>query len=347
MDNVELPSVIENDSDLQVPPLPWALPEVLGPLHESGFAGAEAVSAAVDCDPRLESGILRRINSHLRRPIGELDPAVQMIGPVTAAGLVVELSMRRWRPLRDGPAGPQLTRLIYHSEATAALTQRLLRGSSGGGEPPDRDDPSKGAPDPSRDHPPRDQPEPSAEEASPTQSAPMWASFEWKGFAQGLICDLGKLVLLHSYPEKAAALYSQDRTDRGYGNADPQVMEQAAFGCDHVEAAAWAAETLHLPEPLADAATQRRGSTVGENQGVHAARVANLLTKTMAPELAGISATSATRDWETCAEHPAWRAWVEDASRPSLEAVTEEFSKETVLYTRFLLDLPVAESFSD
>lgn len=263
MDNVELPSVIENDSDLQVPPLPWALPEVLGPLHESGFAGAEAVSAAVDCDPRLESGILRRINSHLRRPIGELGPAVQMIGPVTAAGLVVELSMRRWRPLRDGPAGPQLTRLIYHSEATAALTQRLLRGSSGGGEPPDGDDPSKGAPDPSRDHPPRDQPEPSAEEASPTQSAPMWASFEWKGFAQGLICDLGKLVLLHSYPEKAAALYSQDRTDRGYGNADPQVMEQAAFGCDHVEAAAWAAETLHLPEPLADAATQRRGSTVG------------------------------------------------------------------------------------
>lgn len=80
---------------------------------------------------------------------------------------------------------------------------------------------------------------------------------------------------------------------------------------------------------------------------MHAARVASLLTKTMAPELAGISATSATCDWETCAEHPAWRAWVEDAWRPSLEAVTEEFSKETVLYTRFLLDLPVAESFSD
>ncbi|MFB6274187.1 MAG: HDOD domain-containing protein, partial [Salinibacter sp.] len=55
--------VTEGHADLQIPPIPRALPKVLAPLHESGFAGQEAVFAAIDCQPSLEERILNHINA--------------------------------------------------------------------------------------------------------------------------------------------------------------------------------------------------------------------------------------------------------------------------------------------
>lgn len=155
-------------------------------------------------------------------------------------------------------------------------------------------------------------------------------------------------MLIYNYPETAVALYDQRQAGREYRNASPRVRERAAFGYDHAEAGAWAAKTLDLPESLATVAKQHHDDEVTEaNRDVRAVHVANLLTKTMGPEFAGLSAVEATLDWETCAEDPVWADWTRDASSPDLEALREEFTQKSVLYTQFLLDLPGAESFSD
>ncbi|MFB6274188.1 MAG: HDOD domain-containing protein, partial [Salinibacter sp.] len=245
-----------------------------------------------------------------------LERAVQMIGSTTAAGLIIGLSLQRWNALRDGPAGSCLLRLIYHSEATAVLTQKLLRKGS---------DENSGS---ARDHPE--------------------TSLEWPGFAKGLFHDLGKLVLIYNYPEKAGALYSLERTSRRPEKIDPQVVEHGVFGCGHTEVGAQAVASLDLPGPLAAVAEHHHDDeSMAEDQDLRAVRAANLLTKTMNSELAGLSASRATLDWNTCVNDPVWSDWLDDASEPALKTLKEDFMRETILYTRFFLDLPDVETFSD
>lgn len=144
MDNTGSPSTVEEYTDLDVPSLPRGLPEVLAPLHGSGVVGPDAISAAVDAEPYLERRILNQINGRLRRPVDDLERGVQMVGPITAAGLIVELSMRQWSTLLEGPAAPCLARLICHSEATGALAQRLLTNQPDEDAEPDQNQPDQG-----------------------------------------------------------------------------------------------------------------------------------------------------------------------------------------------------------
>lgn len=163
-----------------------------------------------------------------------------------------------------------------------------------------------------------------------------------------LFHDLGKLVLVHNYPETAAALYDRHQAGQEYRNANPRVRERATFGCDHTEAGAWAAETLGLTESLATVAGQHHDDEVIEaSRDVRAAQVANLLTKTMGPEFAGLSATEVTLDWEACTRDPVWTDWAQNESGPDLKALRKQFMQKSVLYTQFVLDLPGVESFSD
>lgn len=321
MSDIESSETTGRGGDLQMPPLPRVLPKVLGPLHESGFTDQEAVFAAIDCEPDLADRILNHLNTQLRRPVSEVERAVQMVGPTTAAGLIIGLSLRKWRTLRDGPAGSCLLRLIYHSEATAALTQKLLRRHPGG--------------DP--------------ESSNSDQAGPL----RWRGFAKGLVHDLGKLVLLYNYPEKAATLYSPQRTDRGYENTDARVVEQAVFGCDHTEAGAQAAAALDLPDSLATAAGHHHDGEAHDSEvraetaerDLRAVRAANLLTKTAGSELAGLDANKATVDWDTCADDPVWSDWT-DAPNSTPKVLDEDLTDGVVLYTRFFLDLPDVQSLA-
>lgn len=320
MSNTESSEATGRGADLQMPPLPRVLPKILGPLHESGFADQEAVFAAIDCEPDLADRILNHLNVQLRRSISDVERAVQMVGPTTAAGLIIGLSLRKWRALRDGPAGSCLLRLIYHSEATAALTQKLLRKHPGGdAESSDRD------------------PE---------------ASLRWGGFAKGFVHDLGKLALLYSYPEKAATLYSPQRTDQGYENTDVRAVEEAVFGCDHTEAGAEAAAALDLPESLATVAEHhhddvhdREARAEATERDLHAVRAANLLSKTVGSEVAGLDANKATVGWDTCADDPVWSDWAEGPDSTP-EVPDKDLTEGIVLYTRFFLDLPDVRSLA-
>jgi HD-like signal output (HDOD) protein len=321
MSDIDSSKATGRGANLQMPPLPRVLPKVLGPLHESGFTDQEAVFAAIDCEPDLADRILNHLNVQLRRPVSEVERAVQMVGPTTAAGLIIGLSLQKWRALRDGPAGSCLLRLIYHSEATAALTQKLLRRHPGR-------DPESSDNDP--EAPPRGE-----------------------GFAKGFVHDLGKLILLYNYPEKAATLYGPKRTDRGYENTDARVVEQAVFGCDHTDAGAQAAAALDLPDSLATVAghhydgeahdSEARTETV--ERDLRAVRAANLLTKTAGSDISGLDANKATVDWDTCADDPVWLDWAEDPNSAP-EFLDEDLTNGIVLYTRFFLDLPDVQSLA-
>lgn len=320
MSDIESSEPTGREGELQMPPLPRVLPRVLGPLHESGFTDQEAVFAAIDCEPDLADKILNHLNAQLRRSISEVERAVQMVGPTTAAGLIIGLSLQKWRALRDGPAGSCLLRLIYHSEATAALTQKLLR------RHPDED----------------------PESSDSDQETPL----RWRGFAKGFVHDLGKLVLLYNYPKKAATLYSPQRTDRGYENTNARAIEQAVFGCDHTEAGAQAAAVLDLPESLATVAehhhdeaddSEARAETAGRD--LRAVRAANLLTKTAGSEVAGLDSARATVDWDTCVDDPVWSDWAEDPNSTP-KVLDEDLTEGIVLYTRFFLDLPDVRSLA-
>ena len=168
--------------DLRLPPLPQTLPQVLELLHRPGFVPAEELAEVVQGDPAAVARLLKHINSAyygLRRSITSVERAIRMMGPTTAAGTVIGLRMLEMEDLLHGPAGPCLARLLRHSESTAFLTQYLLGRAA----------PEANAPD-------------------PTANAP-----GGKGFAEGLLHDFGKLVLLYNYPEKAAALYDEQVLD--------------------------------------------------------------------------------------------------------------------------------------
>ncbi|MDT0633324.1 HDOD domain-containing protein, partial [Rubrivirga litoralis] len=90
-----------------------------------------------------------------------------LLGPVTVVGLIAGMSMTRLREAATPAAAAASDLVVRHSLASAYLAQRLVETI-----------------DPAR---------------RPAQSG--------EAYTAGLLHDLGKLVLLHNFPDEAAALY--------------------------------------------------------------------------------------------------------------------------------------------
>lgn len=304
--------------DLRLPPLPQTLPQVLELLHRPGFVPAEELAEVVQGDPAAVARLLKHINSAyygLRRSITSVERAIRMMGPTTAAGTVIGLRMLEMEDLLHGPAGPCLARLLRHSESTAFLTQYLLGRAA----------PEANAPD-------------------PTANAP-----GGKGFAEGLLHDFGKLVLLYNYPEKAAALYDEQVLDEYLAGTETRALEQLVFGCDHTEAGRYAAAKMHFPPVLTDVirhhhAPGRAESDTAAPTLLRAVRAANRATKAMGPAFAGLHPSPPDLNWAACAEAPVWSPWQADpeANAPPMDLMNDLRAKrsEIVHFTKFFLEIP-------
>lgn len=292
--------------DLSLPPVPRVLPKILAHLHTTEFANKEGVLEAVRCGSGLEKRVLKRINSQLPRPVGDVERAIGMIGATTAAGVVTKLSMNKLNVLRRGPAGSCVRQLIQHSEATAVLARYLLREQLPDGTGPTSD----------------------PEEEDLVQTA----------FAKGFVHDLGKLVLIYNDPEKGAALYGDNWIERDPDEINERAIERRAFGHDHMEAGAHAAAEIGLPSDLVTVAREHHaGGTSPEapdTWAFRAVRAANLLTKAMGNSFSGLHAQDVSLDWETCARHPSWLHW-KTASAAELEKIAQ---KDLMLYSEFFLN---------
>lgn len=292
--------------DLSLPPVPRVLPKILDHLHTTEFANKEGVLEAIRCGSGLEKRVLKRINSQLPRPVGDVERAIEMIGATTAAGVVTKLSMNKLNVLRRGPAGSCVRQLIQHSEATAVLARYLLREQLPDGTAPTGD----------------------PEEEDLIQTA----------FAKGFVHDLGKLVLIYNDPEKGAALYGDNWIERDPDEINERAIERRAFGHDHMEAGAHAAAEIGLPSELVSVAGEHHaGGALPEapdTWAFRAVRAANLLTKAMGGSFSGLHAQDVSLDWETCARHPSWLHW-KTASAANLEKIAQ---KDLMLYSEFFLN---------
>lgn len=302
-----------HDLELRLPPLPQTLPYVLKLLHEPGFVSPEAMTEAVERDPAVVARLLKHINSAyygLRRSVTSVERAIRLMGPTSAAGRVIGLNMLRMRELMDGPAGPCFTRLIRHSEGTAFLTRFLLDRLPSDGASGQRE---------------------VADEEGPVSD----------GFAEGLLHDFGKLVLIYNSPSDAVALYEEE-IERPDG-VDECELERHVFGCDHTEAGTYAATEMGLPSPIVDVIRHHHEpeEAPAENTATWPLRAvcgANQAAKAMGSAVSGVRASGPTIDWETCAEHPIWSYWPErpKALMKKLRAKREEI----VLFTKFFLGGP-------
>lgn len=294
---------------LNLPPVPKALPKILHHLHTSEFADKEGVLAAMQCGSNLEKRVLDRVNSQLRRTVTNVEQAIDLVGATTAAGIVLKLGMNKFNVLRRGPAGSCVRQLIQHSEATAIIARHLLGKK-----------PREG----------RDQNGSRKEEEDLAQSA----------FAKGFVHDIGKLVLIYNDPEKGAALYEDNWIEKGPAEINERDVERRAFGCDHTEAGAYAADELGFPSTLADVARNHHDTgaalTDDDSWDLRAVRAANLVTKAMESSYSGLYAQEVSLDWETCARHPVWFHW-KPTSIEDPEALAEE---DFILYSEFFLNQP-------
>jgi hypothetical protein len=76
-------------------------------------------------------------------------------------------------------------------------------------------------------------------------------SIAYNGFTAGLSHDLGKLVLLESFPRDAAAFYS-GYLRRHVRFDDLPALERLTLGCDHIEAGNYAAAALGMSCAVAE-----------------------------------------------------------------------------------------------
>lgn len=302
--------------NLRMPPLPKVLPKVLGHLHASRFADKEAVLAAMQCDPSLEDRILKRVNSQMRRSVDDIERAIELIGSTTTAGIVIGLSMNKLNKLQRGPASACIRQLVQHSEGTAILARHLL----------DR------------------QPDESSEQSNDSAEESLAQSV----FAKGFVHDLGKLVLIYNYPEKAAALYGDDWYGQGPEDVGERAVERRTFGCDHTEAGAYAADEMDLPSALTAAVKHHHDPSAlpadtFNTWHLRAVRAANIATKAMGTNFSGLYALKVSLDWETCAEHPVWLHWQTKSSERRPKALVQ---RDFILYSKFFLDLPDVRGLS-
>lgn len=316
------------DLDLRLPPLPQTLPQVLELLHAPGFVAAEDITEVIQGDPASVAQLLKHINSAyygLRRSITNVERAVRMMGPTTAAGTVISLCMLEMNELLEGPAEPSFRALLRHSEGTALLTRHLINETTGRGDEP----PDAGTGGPLGD----------------------------EGFAEGLLHDFGKLVLIYNYPDKAVSLYQERVFEEYLAESDQRVLEQLIFGCDHTEAGAYAASEMNFPQVLVDVIRHHHNpedmnGTADALETVRAVRAADLATKAMGPAFVGVRPTTLDLDWETCAKDPVWRHFVDGAANGGQEpvmALMEELrAKRTdiMLFSKFFLDADVPEPVS-
>lgn len=248
--------------DLRLPPLPHTLPHILERLHAPEPLSVGEVTGVVREDPAVLSRILKHVNSSyygLRRSVTDVERAVCMMGPRAAAGTVVSLSMLGIDDLMDGPAEPCVRRLLRHSEATAVVARYLLNEKT-----------------------PRRQ-KASTEPTSPGDT----------GFTEGFLHDFGKLILIYNYPDTALGLYQNDAFQEDPAAPDPHVLEQRAFGCNHMEAGGYAASEMNFPQGLVDViryhhdldGAQGRTDTL---ETLKAVRTANRSARAMGPAFAGV-----------------------------------------------------------
>lgn len=326
---LEIPDLGE-DPGLELPPVPRPLLAVLRHLHGSVFADEKAVRRALQCNSDLKENVLRRINAQLAHPKDSLKQAIQMLGPTTVAGIILQLGMRELHTLRNGPAGSCLVRLVQHCEGTAILARHLA-------------DRSRTTSD---DQPHRDR----SLQDSPIGTGP---------FAMGFAHDLGKLALMYNFPKRAALFYGNERSDDDRSKSDELFLEQCVFGCSHVEAGVWTASQADLPAPLVAAAGLHH-DTLGEDGGddstvdlledataqdLQVVRAANLLTKTIGANFSGPHPITDSIGWSGCEEATAWTDWRDERAEPgtsgtSPKNIVQELleSGKLMLYSKFFLD---------
>ena len=308
--------------ELRLPPLPQTLSRILTLIHEPGLASPEALAEVAQHDPAVVARLLRQINSAyygLRRSITNVERAIRMMGPTSAAGTVIGLGMLKMDKLMEGPVGRCFSRLVRHSVGTGFFTRYLLQ------QLPEEEDGTGGA----------------AREASIDD-----------GFTAGLLHDFGKLILIYNYPEEAMALYEEKSMAHYIDETDEQALEQLVFGCDHTEAGAYAASELHFPTTLVDIIRHHHAPDGLPPDGMEtpvmrAVLAANRAMKAMGPAFVGVQANGVMLDWKTCANHPVWDPWRTQTATgeprlPQLMQALQAQRDTVVAFTKDFLHRPSA-----
>lgn len=298
--------------ELQLPPLPQTLPGVLELLNEPGPLDPREVVAVVRHDPAVAVRLLQKVNSAyygLRRSVSDIERAVYMMGPSAAVDTILALNVLKLREVMEGPAGACFTRLVRHSVGTAFLARHLLEQGAGGED---------------------------SREATASSN----------GFTEGLLHDFGKFILIYNFPEEAFALYEERAIAQYVAAEDERALEQLAFGCDHTEAGAYAASTLHFPPGLTDVmhyhhAPEQFSGDPATRRVFRAVCAANQATKAMGRAFEGAHATAASLDWAACAAHPVWAPWQaqEEGAGEDLVGDLCAQKKDLVGYTAQLLSV--------
>lgn len=214
MDTLKVrPDVTPDQLKLRFPPLPQTLLEAIELMDLPGGPDVMQVVEMVERDPMVVSRLLSVVNSAFYgrgRRIENVRRAVVALGPVSVTGIVMSMNLQEMQTALNPTTAVPFLNLIRHSIATAYLARHLVNE------------------DPARQH---------VKEQRDNASA---------AFTAGLLHDFGKIVLLYSFPDEAAALYQPEPGD------PPATLEieQDRFGVSHIEAWVLMAERIHASDLL-------------------------------------------------------------------------------------------------
>ena len=203
---------------LNFPTLPHTFLRAMELSRDVDNISIDEVVQVVQNDLSAVTRILRVVNSAyhgVRSEINSIRRAVVVLGPEAVLGIVMSMSLIDLRSNLDVTTAVPFLNLVRHSIATGFIARHLMSKSNMPANASiDRQEMLNGA------------------------------------FTAGLLHDFGKIVLLHNFPDEAAALYE---TPLSAETPDKDILtkEREVFGFSHPETGGYLMKELNFPPGIA------------------------------------------------------------------------------------------------
>lgn len=266
----QLESPASDELDLRCPPLPQTLMLAAELSNQAEPPELEQAVQLVEKDPVAITRLLKIVNSAYyaqRGTITSIPRAVLILGPSSAVGIVMSMSMLELRSALDKTTAVPFVNLVRHSVATAFLAQRLIHR------------------DPAYD-----------------SEMPAYTELAGTAFTAGMLHDLGKLVLLYNHPGKAVAFYV---SSAGLG-PNPLDAERKALGFDHVAAGSFLTRSLNLPVALTEAISYHHDPLTADGKPIFFKKLLYAIVCASKVASSMGYAFDRPLTWEHCMSDPIW-----------------------------------------
>ena len=124
-------------------------------------------------------------------------------------------------------------------------------------------------------------------------------------FLAGLLHDFGRVVLFFNFPEEATRLYAQQEIRKNLSFQDVLKQEEEAFGFNHLQAGAYAAQQMDFPDMFTDTILFHQNGPEGLSAILADQLLAMVTAANLAAKAMGFGFVAPVT-WKEAREHSIW-----------------------------------------